>query len=422
MVDNLKPKTKNSSKPVRQAQGKPAGSMAELTRSTSSGSRKPASSMGELMAKQGSFFQVLQKGQAVSGIIKKLTPQEILMDIGAKGDALVIEFDKQNLENLLANLKVGDRVTATVISPESEEGFPVVSLRRMLDDIIFNKFEDLARRDEAFEVEVAEPTRGGYFTLTGEGVRGFLPASQILSQESIGPGAKIKVKILEYDRSKKRAVFSEKATFFLTNIDSIKALLKPGEIIEAEITEVAPYGLFVKIEPPARSPTRRASGLREQASGPGGKGEAVVEGFVHISEISYARVENLGASYKVGGKIKAEVLEIDTANRRVNLSIKKTLEDVFANVRNKYKVEEKVRGTVTEVKTRGITLAIEDASGPEGLRPGGGVNGFIPSDKIPSGTTYDVGQDVEAVVVDFDGRRRVIILSPILKAIPIGYR
>ncbi|MBI4091873.1 MAG: S1 RNA-binding domain-containing protein [Candidatus Levybacteria bacterium] len=361
---------------------------------------RPAASMAELMAKAS--LQVLQKGQSVSGTIKKLTPQEILMDIGAKGDALVIEFDKQNLENLLANLKVGDRVTATVISPESEEGFPVVSLRRTLDDIIFKKFEDLALGDEAFEVEIAEATRGGYFALTPEGVRGFLPSSQVLGN-TLNSGAKIKVKILEYDRSKKRVVFSQKATAYVTNVDSIKSLVKPGELIEAQISEVVPYGLFAKIEVgvPALNERKRVEGSRPE----------LVEGFVHISEVSHERVENLGALYKAGDKIKAEVLDIDSANRRVNLSIKKTKLDVFASVRERYKAEDKVSGTVSDVRPRGVTLSLEE-----------GVNGFIPSDKISSETTYEVGQSVSCEVVDFDDRRRRLILSPILKAVPIGYR
>lgn len=351
--------------------------------------------MAELMARQGPSLQILKRGQSVEGYIKKLTSQEILMDIGAKGDALVIEFDKQNLENLLANLKVGDRVTATVISPESEEGFPVVSLRRTLDDIIFKRFENLSREDQSFEVTLQEATRGGYFAVTSEGVRGFLPASQVLSDTPLSQGAKIKVKILEYDRSKKRVLFSQKATFFVTNIDSIKQLINVGDVIEAEITEIVPYGLFVKIEKggPALSERQR------------------VEGFVHISEVSYERVENLGALYKVGVRISAQVIEIDSVNRRINLSIKKTLKDVFLDIREKFKVEDKTKGKVTKVASRGITLSIAE-----------GINGFIPSDKIPSGTTYEVGQEVDALVVDFDDRRRVIILSPILKAVPIGYR
>ena len=90
----------------------------------SSNKSSPAKSMAELMARSGSNLNVLVKGQMVEGTIKKLTPGEILMDIGAKGDALVIEFDRQKLENLLSILKIGDRVKASVISAESEEGFP----------------------------------------------------------------------------------------------------------------------------------------------------------------------------------------------------------------------------------------------------------------------------------------------------------
>ena len=92
-------------------------------------STSKANSMAELMARQTSQFQPLKRGDIVTGTVKKLTPREILLDIGYKSDALVIEYDKQNLENLLSLLKVGDTVKASVISPESEEGFPVLSLR-----------------------------------------------------------------------------------------------------------------------------------------------------------------------------------------------------------------------------------------------------------------------------------------------------
>lgn len=358
------------------------------TRSTSSGSR-PAASMAELMAKAGSNLHILQKGQTVEGTIKKLTPGEILMDIGAKGDALVIEYDRQNLENLLSFLKVGDRVSASVISAESEEGFPVVSLRRALDDIIFSRFEKLNKNDEAFEVEVTDQARGGYFAETFEGVSGFLPISQLKGEGGDYLGKKIKVKILEFDRSKKRIIFSEKALSYTMNPDELRRIFKPKERVEGIITTVTPYGLFVSL----------------------GKDGIQAEGFVHISEISYERVENLGERYKKGDKIKAEVNEIDSMNKRVNLSIKKTTEDLFKNIKDKYKVDDRVKGAVKDIKTRGITIELSP-----------GINGFITQDKIPTGKEYEVGEAIEALVTGFDERRRVILLSPVLKAVPIGYR
>lgn len=358
-----------------------------------------ASTMAELMARQAQGVQVLQKGQNVSGTIKKLTPQEILMDIGAKGDALVIEFDKQNLDNLLSLLKVGDRVTASVISPESEEGFPVVSLRRMLDDAIYSRFEKMAATDEPFEIQVTETSRGGYMGESRDGVKGFLPTSQVVGDDNL-QGKHIKVKIIEVDRAKKRVIFSQKALSYLSNLDDIKKSFKPGDRVSASVLNVSPYGLFVEVEV-----------ADSKVEGHGPERAKRVEGFVHISEIAFERIEDLQSKYKTGEKIEAEVIEIDSSNRRVNLSIKKTLKDTFSEVEANFKAEDKVKAEVTNVATRGITLKIED-----------GINGFIPSDKIGSGTNYEVGQKVDATVVEFDKKRRVVILSPILKAVPIGYR
>lgn len=367
--------------------------------------------MAELMARSGSSVQVLQKGQTVTGTIKKLTPQEILMDIGAKGDALVIEYDKQNLDNLLAMLKVGDRVTATVISPESEEGFPVLSLRRVLSDAIFSKFEELEKSDKPFEVTVTEVSRGGYMAQTDEGIKGFLPSSQVIEDTSAGSvsspqgsfvhgdlvGKHIQVKIIEVDRAKKRVVFSQKALSYLTNLDELKKLFATGDKVEAVVVNSTPYGLFVVIEA-----KNKEGASPEQAKR--------VEGFIHISEVSYERIENLTSKYKAGDKVEAVVSEIDSSNKRINLSIKKGQKDTFAEVESKYKKEDKVKGEITDVKSRGVTVKIE-----------AGINGFIPADKI-SNTTYEVGKQVEAEVTEFDKKRRVIILSPILKAVPIGYR
>jgi len=360
----------------------------------------PASSMAELMAKVGSNLQILQKGQTVTGTIKKLTPQEILMDIGAKGDALVIEYDKQNLENLLSYLKVGDVVRATIISAESEEGFPVVSLRRTLDDIIFEKLSKLEKQEEALEIEVGDLTRGGYFVQTTDGIRGFLPTSQISGTTSddlsVLTGKKIQAKIFEVDRSKKKVVFSQKALNYILNPDEIRKHVARDDVVEGEITGITPYGLFISVKT-----KKDAKGL------PAGR---QVEGFIHISEISYERIDNLD-SFKKGDKVRAQVIEVDASNRRISLSIKRTKKDTFLEAKVKYKEETKVKGTVSRVSSRGIILALEE-----------GILGLIPSDKIPADKTYKMGEVVNAEVVGVDERRRVIILSPILKAVPIGYR
>lgn len=346
--------------------------------------------MAELMAKMGSAIKPLQKGETVEGTIKKLTSSEILLDIGAKGDALVIEYDKQNLENLLSLLKVGDKVKASVISPESEEGFPVVSLRRMLDDMVFSKFEDITTSSTPLAVKVLESTRGGYFAETQEGgVKGFLPNSQVLTDENLS-GTTIEAKIIEFDKAKKRVIFSQKAAVYLTDPSKISEFIKPALIVEAKVATTTPYGLYVTIMP---------------------NPDTIIEGFIHISEISYDRVENISSLYKKEDLLKAYVIDVDRDNRRVNLSVKRLSEDTFTKVKEKYPKETKVKCTVYEVKGRGVTVEVEK-----------GVNGLIPSSKIGSGVTFEVGKQVECEVVDFDEKRRLLLLSPVLTAVPIGYR
>lgn len=351
---------------------------------------KPARSMAELMASHGSQVHGLQKGDEVEGIVKKLGPLEILLDIGSKGDALVLEFDKQNLENLLSFLSLGDKVKAVVLSPEAEEGFPVVSLRRTLDDLIFSKFQKLSEKKESFKVLITDSARGGYFVETQERIRGFLPNSQVLNSDQNLVGSSLEVQIIEFDREKKRVIFSEKARTYVIDPKEILSYIKPRDIVEAEVMNVSPYGAYVVIRP---------------------KKDVQIEGFVHISELSHDRVEDIHSVIKKGDKVKAEVLELDSEARRVNVSIKRTAKDSFDDIQSNYKLEQKVVGVVTDVKTRGITLKIDEA-----------VNGFIPAGKIPSSTTYAVGSKVECEIVEFDSRRRHIVVSPVLKAIPLGYR
>ena len=358
------------------------------TKQLTTKSSSNASSMAELMAKS-SGLAGLKKGDIVEGTVKKLTPQEILLEIGAKSDALVIEYDKQNLENLLNLLHVGDKVKASVISPESEDGFPVVSLRRTLDDLLYSGFESHFSQNEVIKVRVADTTKGGYFVENELGIRGFLPNSQTMN-DSVSVGDTIEVKIIEFDKSKKRVIFSQKAVAYTSTISEIEQQVKRGESYDALIETVTPYGLYVTFSP---------------------KKGSTIEGFIHISEISYQRVENISQDFKKGDKITAQVLDIDRENRRVNLSIKNLQKDTFGEVKERYPIDKKIKVIIKDSRTRGVTVTLDDKT-----------EGFIPAQKIASSTTYLKGDALEVEVSDYDEKRRLIIVSPVLKEVPIGYR
>jgi ribosomal protein S1 len=348
-----------------------------------------AKSMAELMSRQASTFQSLKRGDTVKGVVKKLTPKEILLDIGYKSDALVIEYDKQNMENLLGLLKVGDTVTASVISPESEEGFPVLSLRRMLEEKVYGALEGVFKADTTLTAYVLEVTRGGYFIETKEGIKGFLPNSQLLDARLM-QGDKVEVKVIEFDREKKRVIVSQKATHYLMNISEIEKEIKRDTVVKALITFVTPYGIYLEVSP------------REGV---------LIEGFIHISEVSHQRVEGLEGKFKIGETLDAQIIGVDVENKRVNLSLKRLEKDNFEDVKKKYKVEEIISAVVTDVKTKGITLQVE-----------AGVMAFISSNKVPTDTTYKKDDKVEVEVTDFDDKKRLILVSPVLKTKVLTYR
>ncbi len=345
--------------------------------------------MAELMSRQSSSFNALKRGDIVTGTVKKLTPKEILLDIGYKSDALVIEYDKQNLENLLSLLKVGDKVTASVISPESEEGFPVLSLRRMLEEKVYGALESVFRADTTLTAHILEVTRGGYFIETDGGIKGFLPNSQLL-EGRLNQGDDVEVKVIEFDREKKRVIVSQKATHYLMNVSEIEKYLKRDTVIKGVVTLVTSYGIYLEISP---------------------KEGILIEGFIHISEVSHQRVEGLESKFKIGETLETQVIGIDVENKRVNLSLKRLEKDAFEEVKKKYKLEETVKGTVIDVKSKGITLSLEK-----------GVNGFISSSKIPTGTEYKVDESIEVEVTGFDDKKRLVLVSPVLKTKVITYR
>jgi ribosomal protein S1 len=348
-----------------------------------------ATSMAELMARQASQFTPLKRGDTVTGTVKKLTPKEILLDIGYKSDALVIEYDKKNMENLLSILKVGDKVSASVISPESEEGFPVLSLRRMLEEKVYGALENVFKADTTLTANILEVTRGGYFIETNEGIQGFLPNSQFMDGR-LNQGDTVEVKVIEFDREKKRVIVSQKATHYLMNISEIEKLLKRDMVVKGTVTLVTPYGIYVEVTP---------------------KEGIIIEGFIHISEVSHQRVEGLEGKFKIGQEVQAQVIGIDVDNKRVNLSLKRLEKDNFEDVKNKYKVEDTVSGTVSDIKSRGVTLSLEN-----------NVTAFIPSNKVPTDVAYKKDEKVEVEVTGYDEKKRQVLVSPVLKTKVIGYR
>ena len=351
-----------------------------------------ATSMAELMAKATPSIRSFKKGEVVKGTITKLTPHEILVDIGAKTEATVLEKEKANMNSLLATLKVGDSVNVSVLNPESDQGNPVVSLRRFMDERQWGALDEIRDKETPLDVTVNEITKGGFLVQSDAGYSGFLPNSQAILNDNPQSflGKKIKAVILELNRPLHKIIFSQKAALTDEEFSKLTKGVSAGTKIDTVVTSTTPFGIFVSIQ--------------------SSDGNAL-EGFIHLSELSWERVESTEGMFKVGDKISAQIIGVDKDAKRVNLSIKRMSEDPFGNISKEFPVDKKVKGTISKIASLGVTVNL-----------GEGAEGLIKKEKIPPSANYTVGQELEVTVSEIDERRHRIILSPVLKEKPIGYR
>lgn len=363
-------------------------------RSTSSGS---ATTMAELMAKKQPSIRSFKKGEIVSGTITKLSSSEILVDIGAKTEAVVLEKDKNLLRSLLSTLEVGDKVNVSILNPESDQGNPVVSLRRFMDERHWGALDKLKNEEQTLEITVTDVTKGGFLVTTADGMSGFLPNSQTILNDTPASfvGKKIKAHVLEINRTLHKIIFSQKAAFGEGDFSKATSQVRPGKIVDAVVSNTTPFGVFVSVKGTAQGALPATN----------------LEGFIHLSELSWDKIETAENYFKAGETISVQILGIDKDAKRVNLSIKRMTKDPFEDTAKQYSPDKKVRGVVKQIGSLGITLDLGD-----------GVEGLIKKDKIPPSTSYATGDELEGIVSEVDIKRHRVILTPVLKEKPIGYR
>ncbi|MBP9719334.1 MAG: S1 RNA-binding domain-containing protein [Candidatus Levybacteria bacterium] len=362
--------------------------------STSSGSR-PAVSMADLMASYKKPMSSLNKGDLIEGTITKLTPQEVLVDINAKTEAVVMEKEKRLMRSMLAALKIGDKVTVSVLNPESDLGHPVVSLRRFMGNASWKYLEELQKEQTALELTITDSTRGGYLVTTEAGVAGFLPNSHTSFKVAEGEnantmvGKRVKAYVLELSRAANKIIFSQKE--MLKDADFTKAigLLKKNEKVSVVVTNIASFGVFVAV--PA--------------------GEKKLDGLIHISEIAWEKTNDVVGMFEVGETLDAVVIGFDKDGKRVDLSIKRLTTDPFDAIAEKFAVDQAVSGKVISVTSAGLDIELSD-----------GVAGFIRKEKLPPTVTYKEGDTVKATVAKVDKRKQRVELVPVLVAKPLTYR
>ena len=360
---------------------------------------KEPQTMEELLAQSSLPIKIFKVGDVVEGIVTEKTPKAIYLDIGGKTEGMVIDREMKAAADFIKELKVGDKVLAVVTQPENDRGQTLLSLKKAALQKLWQEFEEKLKTGEIIKVRGLQVNKGGLL-VEAKGLSGFIPASQFSSalagkvEELIGKT--LEVKVIEVEPTKNRLVFSEKAvseaSLLKEQAEALKKI-KVGNILEAEITGVMPFGFFAKVN------------VGEKRK------PVTLEGLVHISEISWEKVEDPAKFYRVGDRVKVKVLGVDKKGGKLNLSIKQLFPDPWEDIEKKYPVDSKVKGTVVRLAPFGVFINLEP-----------GIEGLIHISKIPAEKSFKVGEKVDCFVEFLDKENRRLSLGLVLKEKPIGYK
>jgi small subunit ribosomal protein S1 len=294
--------------------------------------------MDELLA--STDIKALATGDVVEGTISSVKKHEVWVDLGAKGIGVVLRREIGHGQPL----EIGQPITVSVINPELEEGYALLSMRRAAKDRGWDELQRVFESQETVEIMPYDANRGGLLVEL-EGIRGFLPVSQlaaghyprvsgadkdeILHKLSSLTSKPLRVRILDVSRKDNKLIFSEKEAT-RDDVQSRFSELKVGDVVEGIVTGVIDFGAFVNVEG--------------------------IEGLIHISEISWERVDNPRNYLKVGEDVKAKIIAID--KDRLSLSLKQLSEDPWLREVKAFKKDDVVEGKITRITPFGAFVQL----------------------------------------------------------------
>lgn len=342
--------------------------------------------MDELLA--GSDIAQLKAGDVVEGTILSVKKHEIWIDLGANGVGVVLRREIGPNQNL----DLGQEVTVSVVEPELEEGHALLSMKRAVKDKGWDELQRVFDDKETIEVFAYDANRGGLL-IELEGIRGFMPVSQlsadhyprvsgadkdeIMQKLTALVKKPLTVRILDVSRKDNKLIFSEKEAV-KDDMQERFEKLAVGDVVKGIVTGVIDFGAFVNVDG--------------------------IEGLIHISEISWERVEDPRKYVKTGETVEAKIIAID--KDRLSLSLKQMSEDPWLNEVKEFKKGAMVEGRVTRITPFGAFVQlspsvealvhVSEMSDDEGTDP----------EKV-----FKVNETKQFKVLDIDTDSRKIALS-----------
>lgn len=331
-------------------------------------------------------LKTIHTGEVVEGTVIDVKPEEIILNIGYKSDGILTRNEYTNEPNvdLTAVVKPGDTMEVKVLKVNDGEGQVILTYKRLAADRGNKRIEEAYNNKEVLTAKVAQVLEGGLSVIVDE-VRIFIPASLVsdVYEKDLTKyaGQEIQFVITEYNPKRRRYIGDRKQLLVAEKAELQKKLLESihvGDVVEGVVKNVTDFGAFIDI---------------------GG-----ADGLLHISEMSWGRIENPKKVFKVGDKVKTFIKEI--SGNKIALSLKFEDANPWKDADSKYAVGNVVTGKVARMTDFGAFVELEP-----------GVDALLHVSQIskehiekPS-DVLKVGDEVTAKVVDFNGEDKKISLS-----------
>lgn len=309
----------------------------------------------EEIAKQntimGGFFAESQTppsvGDVVEGSVIAIDKASVFVDLPPFGTGIIYGREYINARDIIKKVNIGDSIAGKVVSVDNKQGYIEISLKEARQAIIWNEAEEAIKNKTVYELAVQDANKGGLI-MSWQGIVGFLPASQLNTSHYPRVTDGDKDRILEELKKlvgekinvsiigaapKEGKLIFSEKNPEMKNKEKIIDKYEVGDVVESTVTGIVDFGLFIKLEED-------------------------LEGLVHISEIDWGLVDNIKAMFKVGDKVRAKVIDIKEG--KISLSIKALRPNPWIEAEKKYKKDDVVQAVIIKFNKHGALASIEE--------------------------------------------------------------
>ena len=265
----------------------------------------------------GEGLKEVHRGSRVKGVVVQVSDNEVLVDIGGKSEGVLpyTEISESEASDIRKHFAVGDEIEVLVIRKENKEGYPVLSKKRIDQELYWTKLAEMKEKDEVVTGKIVEVVKGG--VLADVGVRGFIPASLVdigfVEDLSAYKGKEITAKILECERKNNKLLLSPKAVL-MEQAEKQKAAtwasLEEGQTRKGIVRRLTSFGAFVEIDG--------------------------VDGLLHVSEMAWHRVNKPSDILKEGDQVEVYILSVDKEKQKLSLGLKQLVVNPWTVAKEKY--------------------------------------------------------------------------------------